>query len=133
MTGIRAGGRLVNLPFGGIDAGFLLAVLVIDGARLSVPTTRRRVSPETRHSLRRIVDQHVARHCAQRQPPARAMTGCGIRVSRVIIRLQSSKSRRCQSLSPACARISFRSWPAQNPRPLAAKLPPNSKFSIPNS
>ena len=48
------------------------------------------------------------------------MTGWGKRVSVSIMRLQSSNSWRCQASSPACARISLRSCPAEKPRPFAA-------------
>ena len=50
-------------------------------------------------------------------PCTRAITGCGSRVRVTISRLHSSKSAACQPSSPVWARISFRSWPAQNPRP----------------
>ena len=52
-------------------------------------------------------------------PWTRAMIGCGIWVSATIIRLQLSNSRFCQPPSSAWARISFKSWPAENPRPSA--------------
>ena len=63
-------------------------------------------------------------------PWTRAMTGCGSFVKETIIRLQSSKRRRCQASSPACARISFRSWPAQKPRPSAARTTTRAEGSM---
>ena len=50
-------------------------------------------------------------------PWTRAITGWGSRVSATISRLQSSNRPRCQASSPVWLRISFKSWPAQNPRP----------------
>ena len=52
-------------------------------------------------------------------PWTRAITGCGSVVSLVNVRLHAAKSSRCHAAS-ACARSSFRSCPAQNPRPAAA-------------
>ena len=54
-------------------------------------------------------------------PCTRAMTGWGIWVRATINRLQLSNSRFCQPPSSAFARISLRSWPAENPRPAAPK------------
>src|SRR5712692_6741834 len=66
-------------------------------------------------------------------PCTRAMTGCGISVIFIIIRLQSSKSLVCQAWSSECARISLRSWPAQNPGPVPASTTTRAAGSAPTS
>ena len=63
-------------------------------------------------------------------PCTRAIVGCGNCVSFIIIALQRSNSIRCQPMS-RCARISFRSWPAEKPLPLAAITTTRTSLSAP--
>ena len=63
------------------------------------------------------------------RPWTRAITGCGSVVNASIIRPQASNNARCQRWSAACARISLRSWPAQNPLPSPASTTTRAEVS----
>src|SRR2546429_1530778 len=95
-----------------------------DSGTLGVEQKRPRLTPLTANLA--ALEATARSHCATSWQPAavaipctRAITGTGRRRSVSIMRVHCANSPREYS-SEGCARISFRSWPAQNALPTAA-------------
>src|SRR2546429_2879836 len=105
-----------------------------DSGTLGVEQKRPRLTPLTANLA--ALEATARSHCATSWQPAavaipctRAITGTGRRRSVSIMRVHCADSPREYS-SEGCARISFRSWPAQNALPTAAITTTRAEASL---